>query len=144
MVGLSEAGLTLIKTFEGYEPLVYKDEAGYPDDRLRHKLLPGESYPNGITEGLATALLLKDVASAVTAVNRLVKVTLTQGQFDALLDFEYNLGQGTLERSTLLADLNAGKYAEAAAQFELWDHAGGEVVPGLLRRRQAEAKMFIA
>ena len=79
---------------------------------------------------------------AADAVNRLVTATISQSQFDALVDFTFNLGEGVLARSTLLRMLNAGKYDYAADQFLAWDHAGGKVVAGLLRRRQVEKDMF--
>ncbi|HLI61923.1 MAG TPA: lysozyme [Terriglobales bacterium] len=75
-------------------------------------------------------------------VNRLVTVPLTQNQFDALVDFVFNVGAENFARSTLLRELNAGNTAGAAAQFLLWKWAGGVVSPGLLRRRQAEAALF--
>jgi lysozyme len=95
-----------------------------------------------ITQAEAGALLLKDVAAAEAFVNAEVKVLLTQDEFDALVDFVFNAGTGNFGRSTLLADLNAGKFAEAAQQFDLWDRSAGKVLAGLLRRRQAEAQLF--
>jgi lysozyme len=77
-------------------------------------------------------------------VNNLVNVPLTQGQFDALVDFVYNLGVGNFESSTLLRDLNAGDMDAAANEFDKWDHVSGQVVAGLLRRREAETKEFQA
>jgi len=67
---------------------------------------------------------------------------LQQNEFDALVDFVFNLGRGAFAGSTLLKNLNAGQFDAAATQFDLWDHAGGQVVAGLLRRRQAEQAMF--
>ena len=139
---ISNQGLALIKSFEGFRPFVYKDTAGFPTIGYGHKLKPGESFPSGVTDAEATNLLHTDVATAERAVNTLAKVPLTQGQFDGLCSFTYNLGSGTLERSTLLKLLNEGKYDEASAQFVLWDHAGGVVSEGLLRRREAERVLF--
>src|SRR5579871_1177365 len=138
MMQLSEPGLNLIKTFEGYKAAVYDDVAGHPTIGYGHKLVAGEVYPYDVTEEQATAILLKDVAWAEQTVNMLVNVPLTQGQFDALVDFTYNLGAGTLERSTLLRVLNEKRYDYAADQFQAWDHAGGVEVDGLKRRREAE------
>ena len=87
-------------------------------------------------------MLAKDVSSAADWVNNLCAVKLTQEEFDALVDFVFNLGAGAFRGSTMLRDLNAGDFTNAAAQFDLWDHAGGAVVAGLLRRRQAEAELF--
>jgi lysozyme len=74
---------------------------------------------------------------------RLVTMPITQHQLDALVSFAYNLGVGSLSGSTLLKQLNAGDYAAAAEQFLVWSHAGGVVVAGLLRHRQAEQALFL-
>ena len=76
--------------------------------------------------------------------NNVVTIALSQDEFDALVDFVFNLGKGAFEESTLLKDLNSGDIAAAATQFDPWDHAGGAVVAGLLRRREAEVAMFDA
>jgi lysozyme len=101
-----------------------------------------QSFPDGISEPDAADILISDVNHAIQAVQRLVKVSLTQGQFDALVDFVFNLGQGRLSNSTLLKDLNSGKYDQAAEQILLWDHAGAVELAGLKTRREAEAAMW--
>lgn len=83
-------------------------------------------------------------AANAAKINQIVNVQLTQGEFDALCDFAYNAGLGALEGSTLLRLLNAGDYAGAALEFDKWDRAGGSVVAGLLRRREAETQEFNA
>jgi lysozyme len=95
------------------------------------------------TQDQADAQLLADVAGAVAAVNRLVTTPLTQGEFDALVDFVFNLGVGAFAGSTMLKLLNAGNHAAAAHEFEKWDMAGGKHVAGLLRRRVAEEHEFL-
>jgi lysozyme len=95
-----------------------------------------------ISEFEAEAMLRADLAAAVACVNRVVRVSLTQGQFDALVDFCYNAGRGSFERSTLLEKVNHEDFEGAAVQFGLWVYAGGEVEPGLVRRRKAEAAIF--
>ena len=95
-----------------------------------------------ITKERADELLREDVARFEAQVLRLVKVPLTQGQFDALTSFVYNLGAGNLGNSTLLRLLNAGDYKGAAAQFDRWNKAGGKVLAGLVRRRAAERALF--
>ena len=139
---LSDAGLELIKRSEGFRANTYLDAAGIPTIGYGHKLLPEESYPDGIDEAEAEELLTADAGAAALAVQRMVQVPLTQGQFDALVDFCYNLGEGRLAASTLLRELNAGMYNEARQQLLLWDHAGGQVVPGLQVRRQAEFDLW--
>lgn len=141
---ISAAGLQLIEKSEGFSSTVYNDVAGIPTIGYGHRVLPGESFPDGITQAEAEAILANDVSSAESSVQRLVTVPLTQGQFDALVDFVYNLGGGNFAASTLLKDLNAGDYDAAANQILLWDHAGGKVQPGLQARRQAEFNMFTA
>jgi lysozyme len=96
------------------------------------------------TQEQAEQWLQEDIQSAADAVNRLVTVELTQQEFDALVDFTFNLGAGNLQSSTLLRLLNSGDYTGAAGEFDKWDRAGGQVLAGLLRRRQAEADMFDA
>lgn len=138
----SQKGLALTKQFEGLRPTAYQDSVGVwtighghtgPDVR------PGLS----ITQQQASDLLMKDVASAVADVNRLVRVTLNQNQFDALVDFVFNAGGGNFATSTLLRNLNAGNYAAAAAQFPLWVHAGKQILAGLVSRRNAEQTLFL-
>ncbi|MFT4064259.1 lysozyme [Paraburkholderia sp.] len=95
------------------------------------------------TPDQAEAQLLANVAGAVAAVNRLVKTPLTQAEFDALVDFVFNLGVGAFAGSTMLKLLNSGNHAAAANEFKKWDMAGGKHVAGLLRRRLAEKAEFL-
>jgi lysozyme len=138
----SAAGMELLKRSEGFRNRVYRDTAGFPTIGYGHRLHHPMSYPNGITEAQAANLLASDVRDAEQAVERLVKVPLTQGQFDALVDFCFNLGAGRLAASTLLKDLNAGQYSAAAQQLLCWDHAGGEENSALKARREAEAALW--
>jgi len=84
--------------------------AGVPTIAYGHRILPTESFPDGIAEAQGADLLARDVSGAENAVERLVKVELAQCQFDALVDFVYNLGPRKLEASTLLRTLNIGRY----------------------------------
>lgn len=142
LMQVSDAGIALTKSFEGCILHVYIDIAGYRTIGYGHRLLPDEHIPEPFTEADAEALLRRDMQMAIDAVNRLVSVPLTQGQFDALVDFAFNLGVGTLERSALLHLLNEGHYDSAAEQFLLYVNAAGHKVLGLLRRRTAELRMF--
>jgi lysozyme len=139
---LSAEGLDLIKKSEGFRGQVYRDVAGFPTIGYGHLIRPGETFPAGITEPQATAILSSDTQEAELAIARLVKVALTQGQFDALVDFCFNLGVGRLTASTLLRELNAGNHDAAAAQLLSWDHAGGVIVAGLKARREAELQLW--
>jgi lysozyme len=139
---LSAAGLELLKQSEGFRSHIYKDVAGLPTIGYGHRLHLGESYLNGIDEAQAAALLARDVHGAEQAVQHFVKVPLTQGQFDALVDFCFNLGAGRLAASTLLKALNRGRYDDAAQQLLCWDLAGGQENSGLKTRRQAELRLW--
>lgn len=140
---LSAAGLGLLKRAEGFRSRVYLDVDGYPTIGYGHRLVHPETFPHGIGEVQAAGLLAGDVRDAERAVERMVKVPLTQGQFDALVDFCFNLGQGRLAESTLLKDLNAGEYDAAAEQLLRWDHAGAQENAGLKARREAEFQLWM-
>lgn len=139
---ISEKGLDGIKAHEGLVLHVYDDGVGFATIGYGHLIKPGESFTE-ITEAEATELLRRDVAVAERAVNRLVKVPVTQDQFDALVSFTFNLGEGSLERSTLLKKLNAGDYNGAANEFPRWVRAGGRVLAGLVNRRNDERELFV-
>ena len=96
------------------------------------------------TQAQCDARLGQDVAAlSVRLAALLGDAPTTQNQFDAIVDFAYNLGAGALRSSTLLAKHKAGDHAGAAAQFELWNKAGGHVMGGLTTRRAAEAKLYL-
>jgi lysozyme len=137
----SKDGLNLTEQFEGCQLTAYQDQVGVWTIGYGHT---GSGVVSGlaITQDQAVALLVSDVAAAAAFVNNAVTIELQQNEFDALVDFVFNLGRGAFAGSTLLKNLNAGQFDAAAAQFALWDHAGGQVVAGLLRRRQAEAALF--
>ena len=137
----SNKGLALTKSFEGLRLEAYQDSVGVWTVGYGHTG-PGVAEGMTVTDAEAEALLLADLADAVRCVNRKVTAAISQGQFDAMVDFCFNAGRGNFLQSTLLRKVNSGDFAGAAAQFGLWVHAGGEVVPGLVRRRQAEAEMF--
>ena len=139
---ISKAGLDLIKQFEGLYLNAYRCPAGVPTIGYGHTA--GVAMGQTITQQQADDYLRRDVRQFERAVARLVTVPLTQGQFDALVSFAFNLGEGALAQSTLLRLLNAGDYAGAAAQFDRWNKAGGRVLPGLVRRRAAERALFEA
>jgi len=139
---LSTAGMELLKQSEGFRNRVYKDVAGLPTIGYGHRLLHPESFPDGIDEPQAAQLLASDVRDAEQAVERLVKLPLAQGQFDALVDFCFNLGAGRFATSTLLKCLNTGRYDEAVKELLRWNRAGGQEIPALRLRREAEARLW--
>ena len=136
----SKDGLRLTELFEGDVLTAYQDQRGVWTIGYGHTagVHPGQT----ITQEQAEAFLASDIRAAVECVNESVTVELTQGQFDALADFVFNVGEGNFRLSTLLREINAGHFPEALAQFRLWDHCGGVVNAGLLRRRRAEAEKF--
>jgi len=145
---ISQAGLGFVEAEEGCVLHVYPDAIGRPTVGTG-RLLAGmtlaqayAAYPNGITQAQADAFLLADMQVAANAVNAAVTVPLSQNQFDALCSFTFNLGAGSLNSSTLLRLLNSGDYDGAAAQFHVWDMAGGQVLTGLYKRRVAESRIF--
>ena len=136
-----EAGLALTQHFEGCRLDAYADQGGVWTVGYGHTG-PGVHGGMTVTQHEADVFLESDLAAAVTAVNRLVTVTVTQAQFDALVDFTFNVGVAALARSTLLREINRGNCSQAAPHFLYWDHCRGVVIPGLHRRRQAEADLF--
>ena len=137
---ISQEGLSLIKKFEGCELESYKCAAGV--------WTIGYGSTNGVEEGMeisqerADMLLLEDVEVFEEAVNKLVEVSLEQNQFDALVSWTFNLGSTNLQNSTLLKVLNNKDYEGVPSQIKRWNKAGGEVLQGLVRRREAEALLF--
>lgn len=138
----SEKGYGLTKSMEGCKLVAYKCPAGVWTIGYGHT---GHDVFEGlvIAEGHAEKLLQQDVRKFEDAVNRLVKVEITQDQFDALVDFAFNVGSGALEKSTLLKKLNAGDYIGAAGEFDKWIFADGKVLSGLVKRRGFEKALFI-
>ncbi|EOZ1431020.1 lysozyme [Enterobacter hormaechei] len=143
----SEKGIALIKQFEGCKLTAYQDSVGvWTIGYGWTQPVDGKPIRAGMTIKQETAerLLKTGLVSYESDVYRLVKVSLTQGQFDALVSFTYNLGARSLSTSTLLRKLNAGDYAGAADEFLRWNKAGGKVLNGLTRRREAERALFLS
>jgi len=141
-MNISPKGLALTKSFEGCKLHSYKDQGGVWTIGYGHT---GPEVVAGLTwtQQQADDALMCDMETAVKGVNTNVKnPDMNQNQFDALTDFAYNLGVVAFAGSMLLDLFNQGAIAGAAAQFLRWDHIKGKVVPGLLRRRQAEAALF--
>ena len=138
---VSNNGINLVKRFEGLELKAYRDSVGI--------LTIGYGHTHAVKAGdiitgeQADAFLREDLQVAELTVNTNVKVKLTQGQFDALVSFVFNLGSGNFVKSTLIRKLNAGDYAGAADEFGKWVNAGGKKLPGLVKRRAAEREVFL-
>ena len=138
---LSQKGLDLIKSFEGIRLTAYWDSLGSVWT-IGYGHTGGVYDGQVITQAQAEELLRQDTGSAQSTVNNNVTVTLTQGQFDALVSFTFNCGSGAFTSSTLLVLLNQGNYSGACAELDKWVHAGGVVVQGLVNRRNAEQDLF--
>lgn len=142
----SKVGIDLISSFEDTKLKAYDDGVGvwtigtgttiYPDGR---KVKKGDTC----TQDQAKAYFVHDLKRFEASVNNLVKVPLSQNQFDALVSLAYNIGTDAFAGSTLLKKLNAKDYQGAADQFPLWNKGGGKVLNGLVRRRTAERALFL-
>ncbi len=145
-----EIAAGLLKEFEGFRAEPYPDPAtgdepwtiGYGSTRdwQGMKITP---LTKPITEAEAMRLAERDMREAFESVASAIKMPLTQHERAAIEDFIYNVGAGNFRNSTLLRLLNQGKFMLAAKQFECWDHANGEIMAGLLRRRIAEEQLFL-
>ena len=136
------AAVALIATYEGLRLEAYKDPVGvwticYGSTK---NVQPGQVA----TLQECKNRLGADAEEAANAVRKYVQHPITQEQFDALVDFTFNLGAGNLKNSTLLRKLNAGDCYGAAEEFRRWVYAGGQVLPGLQKRREAEYELFLA
>ena len=137
---ISKEGLALIKKFEGCELEAYKCAAdvwtiGYGSTK-------GVKEGDSITQEEADDLLLHEMKKYEGYIHDLVSVDLNQNQFDALVSWVFNLGPNNLKASTLLKVLNAKDYEGVPAQIKRWNKAGGKVLQGLIRRREAESLLF--
>jgi len=148
---VSKQGLQLIMDSEGFSQHLYDDPAGHCTIGFGHLVHKGPCngmdpselpYALGISRQQGENLLRQDAQRFVQLVNRTVLVPLTQAQFDALVDFAYNVGFKAFRSSTLLKKLNAGDYAAVPAQLRRFVKAGGVELPGLVTRRAREAEMF--
>ncbi len=137
----SQVGIALIKGFEGFCAKPYLCPAGKNTIGFGHLIQEGELF-HDVSEAEAEVLLANDLDEAEDAVLRLVKAPLNQHQFDALVSFVFNLGEGNFKGSTMLRYLNAGKYDAAADQFKRWCYVNHQVSKGVASRRNAEADLF--
>ncbi len=138
---ISNNGLDLIKHFEGLVLKAYKCPAGVWTIGYGHTkdVQPGDEW----SESTADHMLEVEMEEYEGYINDSVTAPINQDQFDALVSWVYNLGGGNLKASTMLKVLNAGQYEEVPAQMMRWNKAGGKVLEGLTRRRQAEANLFM-
>jgi len=139
-MNISKEGIALIKKFEGCELEAYKCAAGVWTIGYGHTKDVKEGEV--ITKEEAESMLVHELQEYCNDVDIAVKVDLKQNEFDALVSWTYNLGPTNLNSSTMLRVLNEGKHDDVPTQIKRWNKAGGEVLKGLIRRRNAEALMF--
>jgi lysozyme len=144
---LSQKGIDFIVSFEGKHRalgdgryIAYKCPAGVWT--IHAGVTEGVKPGMIVTEAEGQAMFARELAHFEQVVERLVTVPLNQNEFDSLVSFTYNCGEGALGRSSILKHLNAGNREAAARGFGLWIRGGGRVLPGLVRRRAAEAALF--
>lgn len=138
----SAACVALIKRFEGCKLDAYLDAVGVPTIGYGHT--KGVFMGDRITEAQADAYLHEDIEEHAKGILPLLLVPVTQGQFDALVSFAFNLGVGALKRSTLLRRVNDGDKFGASEEFHKWVFAKGQKLAGLVARRRAEAQLFLS
>ena len=146
-MNISNEGINLIKRFEGVRNRPYRDCVGLWTVGVGHLIGDGKSLPESwnrtFTEEEINALLIRDLSRFERGVGMYIKVPLRQSEFDALCSFSFNLGLGTLQRSTLRQKINRNDKEGAAKEILKYCRAGGKIVKGLQRRREAEYQMFL-
>jgi GH24 family phage-related lysozyme (muramidase) len=142
---MTDEGLELIRQFEGFRSAAYRDPVGVWTIGYGHTSMAGapEVKPGlTVSDAEAAEILARDVDQFARGVRALLKVDLSDGQFSALVSFAYNVGLGALKKSSVLTAVNARDFAAVPRRLQLWTKAGGHVLPGLVKRRAAEAALF--
>ena len=139
-MNISEEGILLIKNYEGCCLEAYQDSVGVWTIGFGH--IKDVKEGDKINQDEAEHLLKEEMPEYEGYINNMVEVPLEQCQFDSLVCWVYNLGPTNLKESTLLRILNEGDYGGVPEQIKRWNKAGGEVLAGLVKRRQAEANLF--
>lgn len=146
-MNIGDRGLDLIRAFEGFRADPYLDAVGVPTIGYGSTY-----YPDGqrvrltdppISEPEARRLMQATLAEFEDGIADALQVEVTQSQFDALVCWAFNIGVSAAQNSTLMKKLNSGDYFGAADQFLRWNKAGGVVLRGLSRRREAERELFL-
>ena len=156
MATLAPEAIELIKAFEGKRLKGYRDPIGIPTIGYGHTEMAGGiiNYVDGIrtstvrvgaaiTEAEADRLKAADLAKFAAELDPILPDNLTPLEYGAAMSLAFNIGPGNFRKSSLLRFLKAGNKAKAADQFLAWNKAGGKVLPGLTRRRQAERALFL-
>ena len=154
-MNFSGKGLTFLIRMEGKINTVYKDSAGLDTIGVGHlitkpekatgKILIGDSlidFIHGLTDNEVETLLKQDLARFERTINTLVRTSLTQNQYDALVSFCFNVGQTAFTNSSLLKELNKSNYSGIANELRKWKNSGGKPDPILIKRRESEIELF--
>ena len=141
---ISLTGLALVKEQEGWVNHVYEDATGHLTIGYGHLVKLGERFPETISFEGGEQILREDLEWAEEVVTASVRVSLSQFQFDALVDFVFNEGCGSFKKSTLLLKLNNGDYVGASREFLKWIYSGGIILDALVKRREKERHLFLA
>lgn len=141
----SQQGRDNIANFEGVRYAAYSDIGGNLTIGIGHLIHPGDGLnaQSVLTDTQVMTLFGNDLANAENTVKTYVTVPLSQGQFDALVDFVFNVGVGAFASSSLLKLINARYYDVAADEFKKWIYAGKQILPGLVTRREADANLWL-
>lgn len=140
-----QPGIELIKKWEGLRLMPYLCPAGIPTIGYGHVMSTRErsGFAAGINEDTAEHLLMKDCDRFILAINRSVQVPLSILQVSSLLSWTFNLGAGNLRSSTMLKKINAEEHGEVPYQIRRWNKCRGQVLDGLVARREDEAQLYI-
>ena len=146
-MNIGDRGLDLIRAFEGFRAEPYLDAVGVPTIGYGSTYYPGGQRVRltdpPISEPEARRLMQATLAEFEDGISAALQVDVTQSQFDALVCWAFNIGVSAAQNSTLMKKLNSGDYLGAADQFLRWNKAGGHVLRGLTRRREAERALFL-
>ncbi len=145
-MNMNGRGVKLVCEFEGFRAAAYRDPVGVLTVGYGHT---GRAGPPAVAAGMrvtraeARRILVRDLARFAAGVRTSLRATLNDNQFSALVSFAYNVGLPAFRKSSVLAAVNRGAFASVPRRLALWVNAGGTVLPGLVRRRAAEAALFM-
>lgn len=145
-MNLSSGGILLLEQLEGKRNSMYIDSAGHPTIGIGHLILPTEGWMNTatLTDDQVYTLLRSDIRRFEIAVANAIKVPLEQEQFDALVILAFNIGTGAFATSTVVQRINAkDTQARIVEAWGWWNKANGQVLQGLVNRRNAEIELFV-
>lgn len=141
-MAISENCINLIKEFEGCKLKAYKCPAGIWT--IGYGRTTNVKEGDTCTQEQADTWLTEEANQFAESILGMVKVPLTQNELDALTSLAYNIGLGNLRKSTLMKRINESDFDAAADEFPKWNKAGGNVLPGLVKRRRAERDLFLS